>query len=249
MISASRSPLSAPGSAGVLPSALSASPGLESRWLRFLLPASIALLVLCSLWTWNFTIDDAFIGYRYAQHLLEGHGLVFNDGERVEGYTNFLWVVLEAASGKIYSDLLLDSKLLGIFLNVLALIGSAKIGSLVGSRNATFLGFSLLLTATTPSFVISGVNGLETGLVDALLCWGAWAFLYALRAEGRRNVVIALGGSSGLFGLLSLTRPDATLAYGFLWLYTAVKSPRRGRDLAAFSVPFLCVYVPYFLWR
>ena len=29
--------------------------------------------------------DDAFISYRYALNLIEGHGLVFNAGERVEG--------------------------------------------------------------------------------------------------------------------------------------------------------------------
>src|SRR5688500_13130256 len=34
--------------------------------------------------------DDAYISYRYAHNLLAGLGLVFNAGERVEGYTNFL---------------------------------------------------------------------------------------------------------------------------------------------------------------
>ena len=34
--------------------------------------------------------DDAFISYRYAEHLASGMGLVYNTGEAVEGYTNFL---------------------------------------------------------------------------------------------------------------------------------------------------------------
>lgn len=37
--------------------------------------------------------DDAFISFRYARHLVEGHGLVFNPGERVEGMTNLLWTL------------------------------------------------------------------------------------------------------------------------------------------------------------
>src|SRR5690242_18166607 len=41
--------------------------------------------------------DDAFISFRYVRNLLDGHGLVWNVGERVEGYTNFLWVMLVAA--------------------------------------------------------------------------------------------------------------------------------------------------------
>ena len=44
-----------------------------------------------------FITDDAFISFRYVRNLLEGHGLVFNPGEYVEGYTNFLWVLELAA--------------------------------------------------------------------------------------------------------------------------------------------------------
>jgi hypothetical protein len=38
--------------------------------------------------------DDAYISYRYAQNLARGHGLVFTAGERVEGYSNLLYVLL-----------------------------------------------------------------------------------------------------------------------------------------------------------
>lgn len=48
----------------------------------------------------NGQIDDAFISYRYAQNLVEGNGLVWNPGENVEGYSNFLWVMLLAAGLK-----------------------------------------------------------------------------------------------------------------------------------------------------
>ena len=40
-----------------------------------------------------FLCDDAFISFRYARNLLKGHGLVFNPGEYVEGYSNFLWTL------------------------------------------------------------------------------------------------------------------------------------------------------------
>lgn len=38
-------------------------------------------------------VDDALISMVYARRLALGDGLVFNPGERVEGYTNFLWTV------------------------------------------------------------------------------------------------------------------------------------------------------------
>ena len=45
--------------------------------------------------------EDAFITYRYALNLASGHGPVFNIGERVEGYSCFLWMVLLALSHSI----------------------------------------------------------------------------------------------------------------------------------------------------
>jgi len=49
-----------------------------------------------------FLCDDAFISFRYVRNLLSGHGLVFNPGEYVEGYTNFLWVLELAAIWGIF---------------------------------------------------------------------------------------------------------------------------------------------------
>lgn len=64
-------------------------------------PASLYSCGVCRGWpllcylthvTW-FLTDDAFISFRYACNLLEGHGLVFNPGEYVKGHSNFLWVL------------------------------------------------------------------------------------------------------------------------------------------------------------
>ena len=40
--------------------------------------------------------DDAMISMRYAYNLVHGYGLVWNAGERVEGFTNPLWVIYMA---------------------------------------------------------------------------------------------------------------------------------------------------------
>ena len=52
----------------------------------------VALLSWLSSLAW-FLCDDAFISFRYVRNFLEGNGLVFNPGEYVEGYTNFLWIL------------------------------------------------------------------------------------------------------------------------------------------------------------
>jgi arabinofuranosyltransferase len=48
-------------------------------------------------------VDDAYISYRYASNLVGGFGLVYNPGERVEGYTNLLYVLLMAC-GLLLTD-------------------------------------------------------------------------------------------------------------------------------------------------
>ncbi|MCX6170800.1 MAG: hypothetical protein NTX65_15780 [Ignavibacteriales bacterium] len=50
----------------------------------------------------RFIQDDAYTSFRYAKNFAEGKGLVFNEGEKVEGYTNFLWVMI--LSGEKYID-------------------------------------------------------------------------------------------------------------------------------------------------
>ncbi|TFH26216.1 MAG: hypothetical protein E4H00_10905, partial [Myxococcales bacterium] len=54
----------------------------------------LCVLALCHAVWFNHTADDAFISFRYVDNWVRGHGLVFNPGERVMGYSNFLWVVL-----------------------------------------------------------------------------------------------------------------------------------------------------------
>src|SRR5881397_2471921 len=47
----------------------------------------------------DFTADDAYIGFRYSDHLAAGQGPSFSVGRpRVDGYTSPLWMVLIAGT-------------------------------------------------------------------------------------------------------------------------------------------------------
>ena len=83
----------------------------ETNWL---LGLSVFLLLILEWYYWYYTVDDAFISFRYVRNLLDGHGLVFNPGERVEGYSNFLWVMVLAALGKFFPNIPLVAKILGV---------------------------------------------------------------------------------------------------------------------------------------
>ena len=67
------------------------------------------------------TQDDAFISFRYAENLAQGHGLVYNVGERVEGFTNLSWTVLFGLIMMIGVEPVMASVFLG-WLSIAALV-------------------------------------------------------------------------------------------------------------------------------
>ena len=74
-------------------------------------PSSLqtTLTVLCLLLVFVFaclffidaTSDDAYITMRYARNAAAGEGIVYNPGERVEGYSNPLWLGLLVVAATI----------------------------------------------------------------------------------------------------------------------------------------------------
>ena len=93
-----------------------------------------------SSWIWSSWLsDDAFISWRYAQNLVAGNGLVYNPGERVEGYTNFLWTVLLALCQALGLDMEAASVLF-------AFLATAALTLVVGGT----LGLLLYDTALRP---------------------------------------------------------------------------------------------------
>lgn len=131
------------------------------RWQPLFLPVLGALVALA--WSRRFVLDDAFISFRYADNLVRGNGLVFNPGERVEGYTNFLWTLLVALGMRLGFEPVAWSWALGLaaFAGTLAFtFGAARL--LFGST-ALAAGVALLL-GTNASMLSFATSGLETQL-------------------------------------------------------------------------------------
>src|SRR3954454_18585635 len=97
----------------------SALPSLLGRFLQRYWPVLAATAVLLPhAMLFDFVNDDAYISFRYARNLAEHGQLVFNLGERVEGYTNFLWTVLLAAGIKLGVSPVIASRFLGVAFGV-----------------------------------------------------------------------------------------------------------------------------------
>ncbi|MEW5796143.1 MAG: hypothetical protein AB1772_07255 [Candidatus Zixiibacteriota bacterium] len=95
--------------------------------MRHRIVTGVILAALVGLFVWqslvfDFFQDDAYISYRFAANYLDGHGLVYNQGERVEGYTNFGWVLGLVVSGVLGFDYVLVSRVVGIGLASAAII-------------------------------------------------------------------------------------------------------------------------------
>lgn len=182
-----------------------------------------------------FYCDDALISLRYAQRLLEGHGLTWTDGTRVEGYSNLLWILLCAFLGRLGMDLIVATRVLG------ALCVVSVFAVLLFRRARTGATSRLPLAVATAAFALAApvavwaLGGLETLLVAALLSWGLVLLIESReRAAGGRAQIMAAGVC---FGLLSLTRPDGplfTLPAAAWLLWTAPDARARMKDAATF---------------
>lgn len=157
--------------------------------------------------------DDAMISMRYARNLAYGNGLVWNAGERVEGYSNFLWTVymraihlLPIKVSQTSLVVLLTNLVLGIALLPL-LVRLVRI--LQG--NSFCLGFVLLAFIFNRSIFLWATSGFESLLLTLLLVW-ALVRLLDEQKKGAERLSTFL-----LIGLLSLVRADSLVLSAILY--------------------------------
>ena len=167
------------------------------------------------------TTDDPFITYRYAANLLAGHGLVFNIGERVEGFSSPLHLLLCVLLLKIAPslDILFKAKLLGLGFAALALWQTGRLARAAGLSDKESL-LAQALVAVNNNFALAAVNGMETTLAVCLVLASLLAF--GREIEGRGGVL-----SAGLLFLALLTRPEAALLFAVLLVVRIVLTVRR----------------------
>lgn len=189
--------------------------------------------------------DDVFISLRYAQQFLDGHGLVFNPGERVEGYTNFLWTMILAGGMRLGMDPVRLSSWLGILsygaIAAAFLILSYRLREDSPQRDL-LLPFTTVAVLLQPDFQIWATSGLETAWTTMLVACG---FVTVVLAERLR--AFAMAGLA--FTLAAMSRPDALLFYAMTIPYLLVVGPPRWKRIPAIVSPLVLLYVPYWLWR
>lgn len=170
------------------------------------LVAALVALFLAHARRHAFVQDDAYVFLRYAENVLEGHGPVWNPGERVEGYSSPAWLAWATAASAVSRD---PVPLLHVSTVALALLTLALAFHLARRlADSTAAGvLTLGVAATDRTFAVWSTSGMETRLFGALAL-GASALAWSLRDAPRAGRGWFLGG---VLVALSLARPEGVL--------------------------------------
>jgi hypothetical protein len=190
-----------------------AEPGLSFRnKLAILLGLGLILeLHFTHLNYYFFLTDDAFISFRYLQNWIEGHGLVFNPGERVEGYTNFLWIVLLAPFARLQVPPEQVAPVLSTLFSFLTILLIFFFPRLTRQEKEIRPGWLLapLFLALNRSWAVWATSGLETRFFTFLIFLAA---VFAWRTS--QNLDRRDPWAAGLcLALAELCRPEAVLFF------------------------------------
>ncbi|MFP4459302.1 MAG: hypothetical protein ACLFSQ_06925 [Candidatus Zixiibacteriota bacterium] len=192
---------------------------MNKKWIILIILIVSLVYFANTYFYYPFYSDDSFISLRYVDRFLDGKGLTWNDeGPHVEGYSNFLWMMLIAAFGYFGINLVLISRILGIlflYLPILILIYYFAIRSGY-SRRLDIIFAALLFYVATGTTGVWAIAGLEQPLVGFLYVLVIiFGYEYLIKRDIRNLIILSF-----VLGLLSITRADGPIfsiavAFGF----------------------------------
>jgi arabinofuranosyltransferase len=179
-----------------------------------ILAASLVLLIIGWRLFW-FLTDDAYISFRYVSNSVLGYGYVWNfpPFRPVEGYTNFLWILLlDAVWRVLHVPPPTSANYLALAFSFLTLVALAVLALRLRWRQelrpyrVAFTGLMLAYLLVNRTFLAWASSGLETSMFTFFVV--AWVV-----------AVLELRGSFGWLALsttfaaslMELTRPDGLL--------------------------------------
>lgn len=180
----------------------------------------------------RFTVDDAFITFRYAENIAAGFGFVYNPGQAVLGTTTPLFTLLLA----LLNILDIGSVTRAYLVSILAAGATAVVlyrwADRLGLKHFAIL--PALLYAFFPRSISADISGMETALFALLLT-------FAFYQMYRRSWITALTASS----LAAVTRPEG-VAVMLVVAAVSLISDRR-RILMRF-IPVLLIFGNWLLF-
>jgi arabinofuranosyltransferase len=209
-------------------------------WFVFIVVISIALALVHTFFFLNYITDDAFISFRYLDNFLSGNGLVYNIGERVWGFTNFLWIVMLAPWVGIGMDPLIVSRILGILCSSASIFLVMTFYAKTMPEFRKWSWFSGFYLAFSGSFVLQSLSGLETSFFTLLILLTVRLYeKFLQRPEPRRLFWIGLTSAAA-----AITRPEGFFVFGLLLVHFLSERRTFGSVPWSFISRLLLVFVP-----
>ena len=219
------------GRGGVLPGLRELSDPLGP----FLLP--LLLLVMARIFAWfalPVASEDAYITFRYARHLASGHGLVYNPGGPVFGFSSPPWTLWTALGILAAQDPVFWTRATTLLADALTLL---LVGHMIereadghGGRARAAAWCFTFFFAVWPYFSVVAVSGMESSTMLTLI---------ALAAVMARRGSVAAGP---LLGLLALWRPEGVACAAVIALGARPRDRVVGVAMFAAGVAALTAY-------
>lgn len=192
---------------------------MPSRAGRAVLLLAILLVSVASLSVWGYTVDDAWITFRYARNASDGLGVVYNPGQCVEGFTSPAWFVLSFVAEMLRIPPDQASKLVSLLM-----VGGLMI--LMWRRVARGSG-----SAAAPMLILALHSPLLVGVVCGLEAAAAASLVGCLLILASEETV-AWRMLAGVGCAAICTRPESIVLLAALGLYLlAARRAERGRAI------------------
>jgi len=210
-------------------------------WTLLVIAVVVGVQHAASLWYVN---DDCYVSFRYAKNFIHGLGLVYNAGERVEGYTNFLWTMIIALGMKLGFDPVSYSTTLGIGCYAATLVLYGFLTRKLKSPSSPLWAVPLTSIALSlhRDFSAHATSGMETSLFSFLVSAGFAAIIFGTNWKG-------LIGAGLLLVLAMMTRPDGIIFLFAASAYILILRRNPIKTLSFFLLPSLVIFLPYWMIR
>lgn len=147
----------------------------------------------------NFIQDDTYITLQYAKNFANDNGLVFNIGEKVEGFTSLFWVIFLGTAYKVGFNIEIFSQILSVGFSIISLIVTyllfLEVTKGSGSSNKNYLllfsFLSVLITSLSGTYYYWAVSGMETSLFTMV-----YITIILLQQQIKLELMILLGNAS-----------------------------------------------------
>ena len=193
--------------------------------------------------------DDAYITFRSIQNFINGYGLVYNVGERVQSFTHPLWMLLLSTLYFVVSKIAginFPSQLpmIVIVLSWVMSLSAVLVFAIAHKDRPSASILGLLILASSKAFTDFAAAGLENPLTYLLIAVFYWRFFLLFHEESSIRP-IDLFIMSFIVGLSILNRMDTVLIFlpALVTLWWSKPNKLKG------ALTIIAGFFPFILWE